>query len=323
MNAASTTVLVLTGADDPTADAVVTELKHRSARVVRMDTGDFPSALRLAARNDAEGWSGCLVGEHAKVHLAEVNSVYYRRPTRFRMPDGLSDGDAAFAAAEARLGLGGVLACLDALWVNNPMKVAVAEYKPLQLEVAAGAGLAVPRTLVTNHLEAATEFAEDVGPVVCKTFSSLMLADADGMRMTFTTHVDPAGIDGAQFAATTHLLQERVPKDYEARVTMVGRQPLGVAIRTDSEQGRLDWRTDYPQLRYEPIEVPDDVTKGMVAYLDALGLSYGAFDFAITPQGEWIMFECNPAGQWLWLQQETGAPIAAALADLLTEEAAA
>ena len=31
------------------------------------------------------------------------------------------------------------------------------------------------------------------------------------------------------------------------------------------------------------------------------------------------MLECNPAGQWLWLQEETGVPIAAALADLLTE----
>jgi len=29
---------------------------------------------------------------------------------------------------------------------------------------------------------------------------------------------------------------------------------------------------------------------------------------------------CNPAGQWLWLEHETGLPIAAAIADALTEE---
>jgi len=45
---------------------------------------------------------------------------------------------------------------------------------------------------------------------------------------------------------------------------------------------------------------------------------YGAFDFVVTPDGEWIMLECNPAGQWLWLQ-ETGVPIAATLADVLVE----
>jgi hypothetical protein len=51
-----------------------------------------------------------------------------------------------------------------------------------------------------------------------------------------------------------------------------------------------------------------------------LGLNYGAFDFVVTPNDEWVM-ECNPAGQWLWLEHETGVPIAAALADLLTEGA--
>jgi hypothetical protein len=29
------------------------------------------------------------------------------------------------------------------------------------------------------------------------------------------------------------------------------------------------------------------------------------------------MLECNPAGQWLWLQEETGAEIAEGIADLL------
>jgi hypothetical protein len=42
------------------------------------------------------------------------------------------------------------------------------------------------------------------------------------------------------------------------------------------------------------------------------------FDFVVTGR-KWVMLECDPAGQWLWLQEETGVPIAAALADLLTE----
>jgi hypothetical protein len=29
------------------------------------------------------------------------------------------------------------------------------------------------------------------------------------------------------------------------------------------------------------------------------------------------MLECNPAGQWLWLQDEAGVEIAAGIADLL------
>ncbi len=32
---------------------------------------------------------------------------------------------------------------------------------------------------------------------------------------------------------------------------------------------------------------------------------------------EWIMLECNPAGQWLWLHHATDLPIPAAIADHL------
>lgn len=88
--------------------------------------------------------------------------------------------------------------------------------------------------------------------------------------------------------------------------------------RRRPELGRTDWRADYAALTYEVIDVPDLVREAMIRYLDAFGLAFGAFDFVATPDGEWVVLECNPAGQWLWLADETGLPIAAALADLLT-----
>lgn len=81
--------------------------------MARVDTGDFPQRLRMAARSGVAGWQGRLWADGTVVDLAEVRSVYYRRPTRFRLPERLSDGDAVFASIEARLGVGGVLAALD------------------------------------------------------------------------------------------------------------------------------------------------------------------------------------------------------------------
>jgi hypothetical protein len=40
----------------------------------------------------------------------------------------------------------------------------------------------------------------------------------------------------------------------------------------------------------------------------------------LTPDGEYVFAEINPNGQWLWIEQATGLPIAEALADLLTDE---
>lgn len=45
---------------------------------------------------------------------------------------------------------------------------------------------------------------------------------------------------------------------------------------------------------------------------------FGAFDFAVTSDGEWVFLEVNPNGQWAFVEQVTGLPIAAAIADALT-----
>ena len=44
----------------------------------------------------------------------------------------------------------------------------------------------------------------------------------------------------------------------------------------------------------------------------ALGLRFGAFDFVISDGGP-VFLECNQNGEWGWLEQGTGAPIASAV----------
>jgi ATP-grasp ribosomal peptide maturase len=307
---------VLTGSEDSTADAVISEITHRGIRAARHDLGDFPARAWLSAIHDSNGWSGRIIGPDTTTNLDEVVAVYYRRPSRFTFPPGMSDADRAYAEAEARFGMGGVLAALGCRWVNHPHHIARAEWKPLQLEIARQAGLTTPLTLIGNDPSDIAAFAELAdGPVVCKTLSSMVLADHGQHKITYTTLIDPHSIDHTAFAATAHLLQAWVPKAQEARATVVGEQVLAVAIEADSARARVDWRADYDALRYLPINVP---AEGMLAYLRAFELNYGGFDFVITPDEEWIMLECNPSAQWLWLHHIAGLPIPAALADLLT-----
>lgn len=217
--------------------------------------------------------------------------------------------------------LAGVFSALDCPYVNHPHAIARAEYKPVQHLVAERAGLVMPATLVTNNHAAARDFAETVdGPLVCKPLSSLVLGDEPGNPLiTYTTPIEVADIEPEAFAVTAHCLQAWVAKSWEARITMVGHRPYGVAIHADSPAARIDWRADYAALRYSLIEPPAEVTTAMCHYLDALGLSFGAFDFAIDGDGAWWCFECNPAGQWLWLEHQADVRISATLAELLTE----
>jgi hypothetical protein len=59
------------------------------------------------------------------------------------------------------------------------------------------------------------------------------------------------------------------------------------------------------------------VARAIRAYLMHFGLVFGAFDFTLSASGEWTFIECNPSGQWAWLEPPTGLPMTTALADLL------
>ncbi len=58
-------------------------------------------------------------------------------------------------------------------------------------------------------------------------------------------------------------------------------------------------------------------------HLPRLGLPFGVFDFAVTPDGKWVFLECNAGGQYGWIEDPIGAPITEALADLLEQGNAA
>ncbi|MET7279035.1 ATP-grasp ribosomal peptide maturase [Kribbella sp. NPDC005582] len=308
------TVLVLTGRSDITADAVVDELTRRRAKVVRYDTADFPISSKIAVTLDSQGWQGTLSGDHP-IELETISSVWWRRPGEFSIPTGWPDEARAFAASEGRVGVLGVLGSLPARWINHPARDSAANYKPVQLAVAARAGLEVPRTTITSDLKKVLAFIGDE-EMIYKGLSGGVLTPDLRHRYIPTTLLRAADLDEA-VAGTAHLIQERVPKAFEVRLTVIGDRMFPVAIHAGSEAGKLDWRTDYASLTYERLEVPVDVEKGVRLLMDELGLFYGALDFAVTPDGRWVFFEVNPNGQWHWLAVKAGIPMVEAMADAL------
>lgn len=314
-------ILVLTNDNDRTADRVVAEIERQGEAVSRFDTADFPCKVTAnAVLQDECGWQGWIETEHGHIRLDEVKAVYYRRPTSFVFPESVTDSDLGFAAAEARRGFGGLLFSLSTRWVNHPGRVADAEFKPAQLRAAIGCGLTVPRTLLTSDRGQARLFCEstEMG-VVYKPLSAANVVTGDDVQLIYTSRVCGMDLDSADLSLTMNLLQAWVPKRYDVRVTVVGCRLFGVAIHAGSSDTYIDWRTDYDSLSYEPIQVPENVSQGISAYMKLLGLMYGAFDFAVTDEC-WYFLECNANGQFGWLEAETGLPITPAIADLLIGE---
>ena len=311
-------MLVIAQAQDGTADLVVDALLARGADVARIDTADFPGSLSLAAtpeRIDAPGW---LHSRGRRIDLASVCSVYRRQPAHFAFPTGMSAPEQRFATLESTYGLGGVLSAQPWRWIDHPAAVADAGYKPRQLRVAAQCGLNVPRSLVTNVGAQAREFAAEVREgLVYKSLSTGVVTEQDEVRIIYTSRLAADDLDDGAIGLCCHLFQEWIPKAFDVRLTVIGDRCFAVAVHAGSPEAEVDWRSRYDELRYEVCETPDEVRCGVVAYLRALGLLFGAFDFSITPEGQWWFLECNPSGQWGWLVEETGVPIAGAIADEL------
>lgn len=312
------TVLVLSRNIEPHVDPVVEELGRRGVEVFRTNLADFPRSLRLEARLGPSGWEGSVANDHRSVKLEGIRSVWYRHPSHFMFDDRMSGPERRHAGAEARCGIGGVLGSLDVLWVNRPSRESDA-LKPTQLAVARRCGLAVPETLVCNTADSVRDFAASIdGPLAAKNLSGAVIAESGRLQAAFTRKLDAddlADLTGVE--TTAHLFQSFVPKASEARVTVVGNEMFAAGIHAGSDKARLDFRADYDSLTYSTVELPDRVRVGITAFMKAFDLIFGAFDFGIRDDGEWVLFECNPFGAYGWLESKLGFPITEAIADVL------
>jgi hypothetical protein len=101
-------------------------------------------------------------------------------------------------------------------------------------------------------------------------------------------------------------------------VVIVGEDLFAVAIHAGSPESYIDWRSDYPALSYDLINLPAPVVTGSHGMMTDLGLVYGAFDLVISLDSESVWFlEINPGGQYGFLETATGAPITDSLVRLL------
>jgi ATP-grasp ribosomal peptide maturase len=314
-------VLVVAEQLDPTADLVVQALTERGVPVLRFDLAEFPQAVGLAAEHQAEapGWTGTLVRRERAVPLSDVRAVYYRRPGLPLISPDVAGIYREWALSQALVGMVQVLASLPVEWMHHPDVYRSSAHKPGQLVTATSVGLRVPRSFLGNDLAAAQRWAQAIGgPLASKPIAaaSLQLPESPP-TMIPTRRIEVSELDES-LELTAHYLQEWIPKDHEIRLTVVGRQMFPVAIHANSDQAKADWRSDYDALEYEPVPIPDDIAEGVRRFMACYRLNYGAFDFAVLPNGQWIFYECNPAGQWQFIAKATGLPIAEAHASLLT-----
>jgi glutathione synthase/RimK-type ligase-like ATP-grasp enzyme len=313
-------ILILTQEFDPIADRLVVELSRRGAACVRWHPDSLVSDATLSVSVDRGGAKASISWRGRTIEIDEIRSVWNRRPAPFRFPRRISGKERMFAEQELKSALAGMLQLGDAFWINHPDRNRRASLKALQLEVARRIGLEVPRTLITNDPAQVRDFVAALGcrQVVYKTLHSPFLPDSP--LACFTSILSAEHLDKLDLIRhTAGIFQEYVPKRFEIRVTIIGHRVFATEIHSQEvEDTRIDWRrADTHKLRHSPHELPDDIEARCRTLTAEFGLIYAAMDLIFTPDGRYVFLENNPAGQYGWIEDLTGAPMTSSLAEVL------
>jgi glutathione synthase/RimK-type ligase-like ATP-grasp enzyme len=325
-NGSGDKILVLhsIGGRDVQAEELVAELAAHGASAYFFHTHAFLRACRLSIELDQPGsTAGLLHLPAGDLALDEVKSVWFRGPG-IELGDlaGQPEQKAQFVRRETEAALFGLLGVLDqAFWVNHPVAVYAAEDKLAQLKLAQSLGFLIPRTLLTNDPHRARDFyASCNGEVILKTFRRLAYSEGGRERLILTNRVLPGHLDQIERVRHTPcFFQEYVPKEFELRVTIVGRRVFAAEIHSQSSSlSRDDYRRyDFANTPYYPHTLPPAVEAACLKILQRYGLSYGAIDMIRRPDGAYVFLEINANAQFLWIQDLTGMPIRQALAEML------
>ncbi len=197
--------------------------------------------------------------------------------------------------------------------------------KILQLDVARQLGMRVPSTCFSNCKADIINFAQACGCVAIKSIENdnVWLGGEDEY-VFYSQKAEPQDIAASSeeaFTQTVSFVQDYVDKAFELRVTVVDGEAFACKIDSqamDEDKGKTDWRQGLDHgIRHEVFPLPDRVTAFCNKFLKRMHLNFGCFDFIVTPSGEYVFLECNPNGQWLWVEIETGMNISQAIAECL------
>jgi glutathione synthase/RimK-type ligase-like ATP-grasp enzyme len=321
-------ILIVSGPGDLHAFAVAEGIHRKGGRVSIWHTGDFPNAAWESMQFEGAGMLMDLRAHNGTLPTSGIRTVWNRRVGGSFDLRALHPADRTFASGQ----------CLDlrrstiqligeeAFWVNPPMAQARAMLKPVQLRVAQQAGFQVPTTLCSNDPIQIRAFVRRMGGTVV--FKQLALAgiwaEGDKRFAPYTTTIREEQLaDDLRTSAAPAIFQQVVPRSYELRVTVIGNHVFTSRLDPPAaEEVKVDWRLAVLRGQSEKMKrdfLPPQVEESVRSYMRALNIVFACFDLIVTPDERYVFLECNEAGQFLFVEEETGEAILDAFVTLLMQ----
>ena len=325
-------VLIITNKEDTHPTPVIEHLNERNVPVFRLNTEALMTDYQFVWQCNSEGIGFHIKNIHTGLEIvgADITSVWERRPELpAELPVECEPQVKKHNLNEALGFLCFLRYAIKDIWsIGSIANDRIASSKMLQLQTAHDVGFITPNTCFSNRKDDILDFASHYENIVLKSIESDSVWDDENDReyVFYTRKVASASladVPDEAFSQTVSYAQNYIEKKFELRVTVVVNKCFACKIDSqilDDDKGKIDWRQGYDYgLKHEAYDLPEKIQQQCRDFLLALGLNFGCFDFIVTPAGEYVFLECNPNGQWLWIEQETGMKISNAIADALMD----
>ncbi|MFF5205576.1 MvdC/MvdD family ATP grasp protein [Streptosporangium sp. NPDC000396] len=318
-------ILVLSDRQDETVEMVLPKLRRRGVPVTWWDPGDFPARARITAAFTGDGHRVVLDTGAERLDLSAVSAVWRRRPNSPAPAEAMTEPSHRHHAIwQAEFLLDGAWELTPARWMPSRREVERrAHNKIIHMARAAALGFSMPETVYTNDpRELVPAYERAAGHLITKQINSDEFTLDGSDHRTYTTVLTRRHLTSRhRLRHEPVILQPYVPKSVELRVIVVGERVFAAEIDSRaSRTARDDWRHyDHDRVRYGVHRLPGDLERRCVELTASLGLTYGAIDLILSPDGRYMFLEINPNGAWGFVEHHTGLPISDAIADWLAE----
>jgi glutathione synthase/RimK-type ligase-like ATP-grasp enzyme len=302
-----------------------------SLRVLIFDQSKFPRDAAFSIFTSGEGVvtgfvdvlsiNGGRVNE-VRLSLSDVQVAWYiRGGSAHNSVDKLHDLESRFSENETRASLRSLFSALECKWVNKLESIEfLSSNKLYQQIVATKVGLKTPATVMGNDYISLCNFSEQQQRLLIKTIGYTHL-DTHGRYFLYSQLFEHSELTASAAAIRSCPVfgQEYIKKRYEHRVMVIGKKVYSCRIDSQaSERTKIDWRHyDFAKVAHVAVELPSDVQHKLLDFMQRVGLNFGAIDLIETPKNEFVFLEVNPSGQWGWIADFAGIPVARAVAEML------
>ena len=301
-------LLIITSSIDCTVDYIIDKYSYR-VDFFRLNVDEL-SRYELSIGGD-DFWSVFDRDRKILIESDNVTSIYYRKPM---FPD-LREYENAYhemIRSDIYAVIAGIVNSFDGKVLSKPNILRTSENKIGQLIYAQKNGWIIPESFIGNKTNCQQAFLQRRS--IIKPLTTGTVHNGNSCEIYQTNIFSQAEDD---IALTPIYLQEYVEKQFEVRLTIINGVFFPVRIDT---KDKVDWRKDYENHIYSIIDCPFDIQQKCLEMLSYYNLKFGAFDFIVNPDNEWVFLELNPNGQWLWLEKALNISISKEIIDFLEEK---